>query len=417
MKTHMNDTQLETIEQIEAFLSGTQTMELIIEGKAERYLWIQRALIRLNYLQLSKAKKGVVMRYLGKMSCYSPAQVKRLIKQYREKGRLERKQRTVKSFSQKYTVQDKLLLAALDERHGTLSGPATKKLCERAYTIFGECEYERLATVSISHLYNLRQSTTYMRQRRQFNKTRPVTCLIGERRKPNPQGQPGFIRIDSVHQGDQDGMKGVYHINAVDEITQFEIVASVEKISERYLIPVLEQMLEAFPFVIQSFHSDNGSEYINKQVAKLLNKLLIEFTKSRARQSNDNALAESKNAAVVRKHFGYSHIPQKWAPLINQFNQDYLNPYINYHRPCFFPMTVVDAKGKHKKTYPYSQMMTPYDKLKSLPDAAQYLKPQMSFEQLDNTAYAMSDNQAAEQLREVKRELFRTIFENPPKAA
>ena len=139
----------------------------------------------------------------------------------------------MKSFTQKYTVQNKLYLAAMDERHGTLSGPATKKLCQRAYTIFRECKYARLATISISHLYNLRQSDTYLRQRRQFDKTRTVTCLIGERRKPNPQGQPVFIRIDSVHQGDQDGMKGVYHINAVDEITQFEIVASVAKISER----------------------------------------------------------------------------------------------------------------------------------------------------------------------------------------
>ena len=123
---------------------------------------------------------------MGKMTGYSPTQIKRLIKQYRKKGRLERKQRTVKSFSQKYTVQDKLHLAAMDERHGTLSGPATKKLCERAYTLFGECAYERLASISISHLYNLRQSDTSLRQRRQFDKTRPVTCLIGERRKPNP---------------------------------------------------------------------------------------------------------------------------------------------------------------------------------------------------------------------------------------
>jgi len=92
-------------------------------------------------------------------------------------------------------------------------------------------------------------------------------------------------------------------------------------------------------------------------------------------------------------------------------------PYVNYHRPCFYPVTVIDAKGKHQKTYPYSAMMTPYDKLKSLPDAAQYLKPQMSFEQLDARAYAMSDNQAAEHLREVKRELFRIIFQNPPKVA
>jgi transposase InsO family protein len=97
---------------------------------------------------------------------------------------------------------------------------------------------------------------------------------------PHPNGQPGFIRIDSVHQGDQDGVKGVYHINAVDEVTQFEVVCTVEKISERYLIPVLEQLLDAFPFVIKGFHSDNGSEYINKRVAKLLEKLLIESRKT-----------------------------------------------------------------------------------------------------------------------------------------
>ena len=138
----MNDTQLETIEQIQTFLSGTQTVDFIIEDKADRYAWIQRTLIRLHYLELSKAKKGIVMRYLGKMTGYSPPQVKRLIKQYRNTGRLERKQRTVRRFSQKYSVQDKLNWAAMDERHGTLSGPATKKLCERAYTLFGEGQYE-----------------------------------------------------------------------------------------------------------------------------------------------------------------------------------------------------------------------------------------------------------------------------------
>ncbi len=138
----MSDTQLETIEQIQTFLSGTQIVDFIIEDKTDRYAWIQRTLIRLHYLKLNKAKKGIVMRYLGKMTGYSLAQVKRLIKQYRETGRLERKQRTVNSFSQKYSVQDKLNLAVMDERHGTLSGPATKKLCERAYTIFGEGKYE-----------------------------------------------------------------------------------------------------------------------------------------------------------------------------------------------------------------------------------------------------------------------------------
>lgn len=159
-----------------------------------------------------------------------------------------------------------------------------------------------------------------------MEKTRPTRSSIGERRKPQPAGQPGFLRIDTVHQGDWDKQKGVYHINAVDEVTQFQVVCTVEKISEAYLIPALEQLFAAFPFRILGFHSDNGSEYINGRVAALLGKLLIEFTKSRARQTNDNALAEGKNGAVVRKLFGHVHIPQRWAPLINTFNQEHLNP-------------------------------------------------------------------------------------------
>ena len=413
----MNDTQLETLDQVRQFLEGTEAISFQIENKDARYRWIQHTLVKFRYLKLSKTDKGLITRYIRKMTGYSLAQVKRLIKQYRKTGCLVRKQRTAKGFHLKYTHEDKLLLAALDERHNTLSGPATKKLCERAYQIFGETEYQHLASISIAHLYNLRKSKTYMGQRHQYEKTNPVRSKIGERRKPNSNGQPGFIRIDSVHQGDQDRVKGVYHINAVDEITQFEVVCTIEKISERYLIPVLEQLLDAFPFVIKGFHSDNGSEYINQHVAKLLEKLLIEFTKSRARHTNDNALAESKNASIVRKHLGYSHIPQKWAPLINEFNQTYLNPYINCHRPCFFAEVTVDEKGKQRKRYPYKQMMTPYEKLKSLPNASCYLKPGKTFKQLDKIAHQISDNEAAKRLQQAKRELFQTIFEGTSCAA
>ena len=122
-----------------------------------------------------------------------------------------------------------------------------------------------------------------------------------------------------------------------------------------------------FPFVILGFHTDNGSEYINKRVADLLNKLLIELTKSRARRSNDNALVESKNGSIVRKHLGYGHIPQKWAPLVNEFLINHLNPHLNHHRPCFFPEIKTDAKGKQRKSYPYEKMMTPSESLTSSP--------------------------------------------------
>ena len=383
MKTIMKLKDLKAIEQLEDFLSGTQAVAFsVISDKDTCYRWIrwiQGERVKFRYLQCARPEKGVVIRYLMKIRGYSRQQLTRLIAQYRKTGHLKRRQRTTAGFKRKYTEKDIRLLATMDERHDTPCSPAVKKLCERACELFGQTEYATLASISVSHLYNLRKSTPYARQRRHFEKTQAKPSKIGERRKPRPKGRPGYIRIDTVHQGDLDKQKGVYHINAVDEVTQFEVVCSVEKISQRYLIPALEQLLETFPFKVLGFHSDNGSECINKRVAGLPEKLHIEFTKSRSRHSNDNALAESKNGAVVRKCYGYSHIPQRWAPLISDFNQQYLNPYLNFHRPCFFPETHADNKGRQRKAYRYENMMTPYDKLKSLPNAKDYLKPGLSF--------------------------------------
>ena len=119
----------------------------------------------------------------------------------------------------------------------------------------------------------------------------------------------------------------------------------------------------------------------------MLNKLLVEEqTKSRSRHSNDNAQAESKNNAIVRKHLGYSHIPQPFASLVNAFCRDHLNPYINFHRPCLFAAILTDAKGRQRKRYPYELMMTPYEKLKSLHEAKQYLNVGITFKILDAKA-------------------------------
>jgi transposase InsO family protein len=413
----MNINDLKTIEQLEQFLTGTQAIAFVVaSSKQDIYRDIQRTLVVFRYPALDKASKGVVVRFLIKITGYSRQQVTRLAKQYRDTGKVERQSRTYQGFKSIYTAEDIRLLAALDERHNTLSGPATKKLCERAYTLFGQTQYQRLAGISVAHLYNLRKSKPYLRQRYTLEKTRPKVVAIGERKKPQANGQPGFIRIDTVHQGDLDKQKGVYHINAVDEVTQFEVVCTAPKISEQYLIPAIEQLLACFPFVIKGFHSDNGSEYINYKVAALLTKLLVEFTKSRSRQTNDNALAESKNGSVIRKLFGYAHIPQQWASLINTFNHETLFPYMNYHRPCFFPKTVKDKNGKDKKTYPYECMMTPYDKLKSLENAKSYLKLGITFEILDEFALSQTDDQAAEQLQKERSKLFKAINERDLKS-
>ena len=209
----------------------------------------------------------------------------------------------------------------------------------------------------------------------------------------------------------KDKVKGLYHINAVDEVTQYQVVCTVERISETFLIPVLEEMLTSFPFKLQGFHSDNGSEYINYNVAKLLDNLRVKFTKSRSRKTNDNALVECKNGAVIRKILGYAHIPQEYATEVNEFNRKYLTPYLNYHRPCFFAETVVDKKGKERKKYCYENMMTPYEKFKSLAKSEQYLKKGITLEDLQAQADSMSDNEAAERLQSGRKTLFKTIFE------
>ena len=402
---------LKTIDQVEEFLNGTQQIYFdATSTKDERYQSVKGILQQFCYSTLKKKDKGVIVKYLIKISGYSRQQLTRMIARYARTGDLKRQQKTKNGFEKMYTEKDIKLLAQMDRRHNAPNGLMIKKLCERAHNTFKDKDFIRLSSVSVSQIYILRKSASYRKYRCHYEKTKGTKGVhIGERRKPINNGKPGYIRIDTVHQGDLDGCKGVYHINAVDEVTQFEVVASVEKISEAYLIPVLEILLEEFPFIIINFHSDNGSEYVNKTVAKLLGKLLIEFTKSRPRRSNDNALAEGKNAAIVRKIYGYTHIPQHFAKQLNQFNQAVLNPYINYHRPCLYPTVITDNKGKQKKKYSYKNMMTPYEKLVSLPEVELYLKKEITLSDLDKLSKSTSDNEAADLLQKERKKIFKTI--------
>jgi hypothetical protein len=408
----MNDDDIRTIEQVKRFLGSSKPLEFEGASIEERYRWIEKVLVRFTYQRLSKSEKGVIRRYTEKMSGYSRAQVCRLIRKFRQRGQIRKADSNKRRFPAKYTTRDIALLARTDELHDFLSGPATKKVMEREWEVYGHTEFKGISQISIAHLYNLRNSSLYRSINKRYTKTKPSVVNIAERARPNPGGRPGYIRVDTVHQGDLQDKKGVYHINAVDEVTQWEIVASAERISENYLEPILGSMLGSFPFVIKGFHSDNGSEFINKTVARLLNKLLIRFTKCRPRRTNDNGLVESKNGSIVRKQLGYIHIPQKYAGAITLYHRDFLNIYVNFHRPCFFAESIVDYRGRVKKTYPYKKVMTPYEKLKSLPEAESYLKTGVTLQHLNDIAQQMSDNEFAERMVKARSNLFQHISRN-----
>ena len=415
MVIDLNEAQVRSLTQVREVLAGTQALTFRPAASDEgRYAWIAQVLDRLVYRRLSRADRGLVRIYLQRFSGYSRAQVTRLVSRWVKRELLVKQYRPpAHAFARRYTVADVTLLAHTDRAMGTLSGPATVCVLRRQRDLYGDQRFERLGSLSVGHLYNLRKSLGYRACRMVQQPTRSgrKAPAIGVRQAPAPEGRPGFIRIDSVHQGDFDGLKGLYHINAVDCVTQWQVVASVEAISEAFLLPVIEEMLAQFPFRILGFHADNGSEYVNYAVARLLEKIRVEFTRSRPRRSGDNGLVETKNGAVVRKEFGYAHIPQRHAARFNTYCREYLNPFLNFHRPCLFATELADpAKpGRIKRVYRTEDVMTPLDRLAALPKARRFLRPGITLTHLRALAGALSDLQAGDELNQARAALFHQL--------
>lgn len=402
MNIIMKNLVLQSIIEVEQFLAGNQNVAFELRSRQERYDLVRDSLVRLRYKTLSKKDKGKVKQFLQLVTGYSRKQLKRLIKQWKKGSLHYQKRKAVGAAIRTYQAADIALLIKTDILHKTPHGRATQEILRREYFTFGQEAYLTIAKISVSHIYNLRKTNQqYLSSEAlSYTKTPNTPVNIGERCKPQPEGKPGYLRVDSVHQGDKEGEKGVYHINIIDEVTQWEIVGCTEKISDLYLAPLLEKLLEQFPFVIINFHSDNGSEYLNKTVAQILNRLLITQTKSRARRTNDQALVEGKNGSVIRKHMGRNYIAQSNAPLIEEFYEQYFNIYLNFHRICGFATIKVDRKGKERRVYDVYR--TPYEALRSHLNASDFLKEGISFEILDKIAYAMSDNKFAEQMKKAK---------------
>lgn len=411
MLIKMNDTNVVSVAQLKEFVKLSQCAQFrSSSSKEETYQWIEEALGKFRYFSLrSKKEKTIVLSYLTQMTGLSRGHVKKLVKRKKRSGRILRLTSTRHFFPKVYGSEDIARLIETDNAHGRMSGEATKRILERQYGVYGDLRFGNIRHISVSHLYNFRRSRQYESHALFIEKTRATTVSIGIRKRPRPEGKPGYIRVDSVHQGDWDKQKGVYHINLVDEVTQWEVVGCVEGISEQFLEPLLEALLELFPFNILGFHSDNGSEYVNHTVAKLLNKLTIEQTKSRARRTNDNGLVESKNGAIIRKYMGYAYIPGKYATRINQFYREHMDEYLNFHRPCGFATIKIDRRGKEKKKY--DTYLTPFEKLKAISEVAQYLKPDVSIVKLEELSRKESDNTSAEKLQNAKRTLLEIIHQ------
>ena len=394
----MQQAEALSLEQVRAFLEGSENVEFAAASRAAKYALFEAVLRRHHYAELGRPEKGLVRRFLQKLSGLSRAQTTRLISQFLCQRTVRPTAYRRRRFPTRYTPADIVLLARVDEAHRQLAGPATCAILRREFELYRRREFQRLAGLSVAHLYNLRHSRLYRQHRLRLDKTRPTPTAIGERRQPDPRGRPGYVRVDTVHSPEQDGTKGAYTINLVDQVTQWQVLGCVERISEHYLAPLLQQLLAQFPFEIRGFHSDNGSEFINHTTAGLLEKLRIEFTKSRARRSNDNALVETKNGAVVRKWMGYQSLPSQATDAIHRFYCEWLNPYVNFHRPCAFASLRPDRHGKLRRVY--RDWHTPYEALAALPAPQRGLREGVTLAALQTQASGCSDTVFAERLQQ-----------------
>ena len=193
---------------------------------------------------------------------------------------------------------------------------------------------------------------------------------------------------------------------------QWQVVVCTEQITHSSMRTVVEMLVEQFPFCIRGIHADNGTEYINTRMLELMEDARIELTKSRPRRSTDNALVEGKNGAVVRKMFGYAHIPKSRAGLINEFNQEHFNPLSNLHRPCLFATLQDDpAKpGRTRRHYAPEDARTPLEKLENLPAKLRHLKPGITFKRLKAQSGEQTDLQAAQALQKAWDDLAPKLY-------
>jgi len=396
-----------TFSEMEQFVKTNQKVTFEAGEREARYGLVERVLQGHSYRKLNRSERGIVRRFLAKVTCFSRAQLNRLIGKWRLTRRVRRKPAQRPSFPRRYTSADAALLATVDAAHEDLSGPALRHILKREFEVYGDGGFERLAGISASHIYNLRRSAAYRSIRVRVQHTQVRQVSIAERRKPDPRGKPGYLRVDTVHQGSHDGVAGLFPINAVDTVTQWQVIGCVETICERHLVPVLEAMLHQFPFRLLGFHCDNGSEFLNHRVSQMLNRLLVEFTKSRAYRTTDNALVEGKNGAVIRKQMGYGPIAAEHADAFQRFYTAWMNPYLNFHRPCGFATIRTDARGKRQRRYPHQDYQTPFEKLTSLRNWQQSLKPGVSQADLQRRAGQLSDTEAARQMQKTKLELLK----------
>ena len=237
MQITMNNSSKTSIKQIEKCIKHLPGVEFKAEDRYQAYKWINEIFKVIKYSKLKKKERGEVLTYISTFTGYKRGWVKKLAVQY-IRGKLEiKKYQRENGFNKKYTYEDKQLLFETRKVHNFISGNAIRKIMRDEYEIYKHTEYKNIKDISVSYMYKL-FGKTHDRRANKFFGTKPKNSTIGIRAPLTYDGCAGHLNVDTVHQGDRNGEKGIYHVNIVDSLTQWELIASLDVIAESSLAPV-----------------------------------------------------------------------------------------------------------------------------------------------------------------------------------
>ena len=411
MQVTMQHAEHLTLAEMREFLDASNTLSFAGTGRKQIYALLERVLRTQKYLGLAKKDKGIVRRYLVKISGLSKAQITRLIARWRERGVIEPRASRRHRFPHRYTPADIQLLAETDAAHEGLSAPAVRRILEREFKVHRQAQYERRASISASHIYNLRRTRAYREHHVHHTKTRASAVSIGERRKPDPRGQPGFVRVDTVHQGESPKGKGSLshqccrHSDAMAgrgllrNHLRGPFIASFRGDTASIPLPYPGLSFRQRLGVSQLQGAETVEQIIGPGVHQVAGQSYHRqrFGGRQKRRGGTQAHRTRTDRGPSCRR-GAALLHGRFQPLFE------LSP-LNYHRPCGFATIELSDNGKRRRRYRLNDYRTPYEKLLSLNDWESYLKEGVSAARLEQQALRMSDTECALRMQQRKRKL------------
>jgi len=253
MQFRMKNLDKLSLSEMEQLLSGSRKITFQIEDTEEKYKLIAAVLKTPRYAKLDKQNKGIVRRFLQAVTTTSRAQLTRLIARWMENRQILRRPAVRPEFTVRYTPEDIALLAATDAAHEDLSGPALCHILRREFEVFGNQQYQRLAGISVSHLYNLRSSPAYPSQQGPHRRAPQIRS----------QGQAGISPSRHCASGPQGRRRGdlLYQLRRYGHtVAEHRMCSHDQRTAHDASAGTI---LHQYPFRILGFHSDNGSEFLN----------------------------------------------------------------------------------------------------------------------------------------------------------